>query len=330
MLKQQRLTLNTLLQGVWALLLSQYSSQQDIVFGITTSGRPSELVGVEEIVGLFINTLPLRIKVEPEMDLIFWLKQLQIDNLELLNHQHNSIGQIYQWAEFPSSLPLYESILVFENHPDSSEGFEHLEPIAFQGAYTKYPLCIMGFPRKTLMLKIVYDCQYFDQDSIKLILGHFLTLLRTISDNWQQSLTSLLNTLPRLEIPQVKLPVKSTGSTNYIAPKTDIEKSLAALLTQLLKREKIGIQDNFFELGVHSLVATQLLTRITKQFSIEIPLQTLFASPTIAQLALEIDRQTTKSEDEDLAKLLAEIEQLSDEQVEELLKRESNVKEEKI
>lgn len=328
LLKQQRLTFNTLLQGVWTLLLSQYSNQKDIVFGITTSGRPSELVGVEEIVGLFINTLPLRIKVESEMDLVFWLKQLQIDNLELLSHQHNSIGQIYQWAEFPSSLPLYESILVFENHPDSSERFE-LEPIAFQGAYTKYPLCIMVFPRKTLMLKIVYDCQYFDQDSIKLILGHFLTLLRTISDNWQQSLTSLLNTLPRLEIPQVKIPVKSTSSTNYIAPKTDIEKSLAALLTQLLKKEKIGTQDNFFELGVHSLVATQLLTRITKQFSVEIPLQTLFASPTIAQLALEIDRQTTKNDDENLAKLLAEIEQLSDEQVEELLKQESSIKEEK-
>lgn len=324
LLKQHRLTFNTLVQGLWALLLSHYSKKTDVVFGITVSGRPSELDGVEEIVGLFINTLPLRIKLDLEKSLDIWLKELQVDNLEILSYQHNSIGQIYQWSDFPSSLPLYESILVFENHPDSSDSFEKLESIDFQGAYTKYPLCIMVFPRKSLLFNIVYNSKQFDQENVKLILDHFLILLKSLSNNWGQTLASLLNSLSNLEIPKVKVPIKKQiKQVGYKEARTETEKVLAELLSQLLKTDQIGINDNLFELGVHSLVATQLITRITKHFSVEIALQTLFANPTIAQLALEIEqKQIITNADEDLAQLLAEIEGLSSDEAEELLRLE--------
>ena len=78
--REQKLTLNTLVQGAWALLLSRYSGEQDIVFGVTVSGRPAELSSVENMVGLFINTLPVRVKVPPTAQLLDWLQTLQRQN----------------------------------------------------------------------------------------------------------------------------------------------------------------------------------------------------------------------------------------------------------
>src|SRR5262249_41114100 len=75
--RSQKLTLNTVVQGVWAILLSRYSGGEDIVFGNVVSGRPADLTGVESMIGLFINTLPVRVDVSPEASLLPWLRQLQ-------------------------------------------------------------------------------------------------------------------------------------------------------------------------------------------------------------------------------------------------------------
>ena len=75
--QQQRITLNTIIQGVWSLILSRYSGQDDVLFGVTLSGRPAELPGVESMVGMFINTLPVRVQVKHEAPLANWLRDLQ-------------------------------------------------------------------------------------------------------------------------------------------------------------------------------------------------------------------------------------------------------------
>ncbi|MEE9492224.1 MAG: condensation domain-containing protein, partial [Gammaproteobacteria bacterium] len=115
--KQQQLTLNTLVQGAWALLLSKYSGEQDIVFGVTTAGRPTELIGVESMVGLFINTLPVRVKSAPDIRLPDWLKNLQTQNANLRQYDYTPLVEVQRWSDVPGGTPLFESIFAFENYP---------------------------------------------------------------------------------------------------------------------------------------------------------------------------------------------------------------------
>jgi natural product biosynthesis luciferase-like monooxygenase protein/amino acid adenylation domain-containing protein/non-ribosomal peptide synthase protein (TIGR01720 family) len=115
--RQQHLTLNTLVQGAWALILSRYSGQTDVVFGNVVAGRPPELTGVERMVGLFINTVPVRVQVHAEEEVGTWLLRLQEQQMEQRSHEHSSLVQVQGWCEMPREHALFESLLVFENYP---------------------------------------------------------------------------------------------------------------------------------------------------------------------------------------------------------------------
>ncbi|HET9712646.1 MAG TPA: condensation domain-containing protein, partial [Pyrinomonadaceae bacterium] len=97
--RQNRFTLSTLLYGAWAILLSRYSGERDVVFGVTSSGRPPDLRGSEAMVGLFINTLPLRVRVPSDQLLIPWLKELQKRLVELRQYEYSSLLQVQDWSE---------------------------------------------------------------------------------------------------------------------------------------------------------------------------------------------------------------------------------------
>jgi len=183
--RQHQLTINTIVQGAWALLLSRYSREQDVVFGITVSGRPANLPGVESMIGLFINTLPLRVRVEPEMPLIEWLKRLQEQQVELRQYEYSSLAEVQRWSEVGRGEPLFETIFVFENYPAG-------EAIKGNGAGLKvgnlksfeksnYPLAICAAPDRKLWLEIDYDNERFDVTTIKRMTEHLKTLLESFA-----------------------------------------------------------------------------------------------------------------------------------------------------
>jgi len=111
--RQNQLTLNTLVQGSWALLLSRYSGEEDVIFGATVSGRPPDLPGAETMVGLFINTLPVRVQIKPEATTLEWLKELQAKQAKLRQYEHSFLVDVQGWSDVPRDLPLFESLLVF-------------------------------------------------------------------------------------------------------------------------------------------------------------------------------------------------------------------------
>ncbi|WP_344977624.1 condensation domain-containing protein, partial [Salinactinospora qingdaonensis] len=115
--QQHRLTLNTLLQGCWALLLSRYTGTDDVVFGTVVSGRPAEVEGIERMVGLFINTLPLRVHVPNHSTSLDWLHNLQEQNMQMRQYEYSPLNQVQQWSELPANAPLFETLFVFENYP---------------------------------------------------------------------------------------------------------------------------------------------------------------------------------------------------------------------
>lgn len=198
--QRHRLTLNTLFQGAWALLLSRYSCQTQVVYGCGVSGRPVDLDGTESMVGVFINTLPVCVNVAPEQPLLLWLKQLQAQLSEMRQYEYSPLVEVQGWSQVPRGLPLFESIVVFENYPSAqanSPGEAELELLDFTGFYkTNYPLNVIGYPGLELKIGINYDRRRFESATITGILKHFEVLLQEMVAHPNLQLQNLLLLTP--------------------------------------------------------------------------------------------------------------------------------------
>jgi len=181
--RQHGLTLNTFLQGTWALLLSHYSGATDLVFGVVVAGRPPELRGVEQMIGLFINTVPLRVPVAFATPLLTWLAELQTLQAEVRQYEYSPLAQVQGWSDIPGGQPLFESIVVFENYPiiaDATQGTGMGLEIADVRSLeqTNYPLTLVAAPGPPLALRVSYDDRRFDSATIARLLGHAAMLLQ--------------------------------------------------------------------------------------------------------------------------------------------------------
>ena len=112
--RAQGVTLNTMLQAAWAVLLGRMTGRNDVVFGVTVAGRPPEIAGIESMVGLFINTLPLRVALPPGQPLSDLLRQMQDSQSRLIAHQHLGLAEIQGLAGLGE---LFDTLMVFENYP---------------------------------------------------------------------------------------------------------------------------------------------------------------------------------------------------------------------
>lgn len=177
--RRHQLTLNTVIQGAWALLLSRYSGQRDIIFGATVAGRPMELTGAESMVGLFINTLPVRVQIIPHIQVVHWLKHLQEQQAEAHQYNYSSLVQVQGCSEIPGGQPLFESLLVFENYPLEKQQRARLELRFVQSLeQTNYPLVLIVTPgENTLHIDLGYETARFSESAILRMLQHLSTLL---------------------------------------------------------------------------------------------------------------------------------------------------------
>jgi len=192
MSRQHRLTLNTLVQGAWALLLSRYSGDDDIVFGTTFSGRPLDLPGAETMIGLFINLLPVRAQVNPEELLIPWLSRLQDRLVGMQQWQFSPLVRIQEWSEVARRTALFETVLGFENSPVVNPGRGRYDDNPMAGIRTmertNYPLTLKAFPGSELGFEVLYDCVRFAKNTIVRLLDHLRTLLDSMATDPDQRL----------------------------------------------------------------------------------------------------------------------------------------------
>ncbi|WP_158839338.1 non-ribosomal peptide synthase/polyketide synthase [Saccharothrix deserti] len=158
------LTVNTLVQGAWALLLARMSGRRDVVFGSTVSGRPAELPGVESMVGMFINTVPTRVSVESEAEVVAWLRRLQEAQSESRQFEHVSLAQVQGWA----GTRLFDSLLAFENYPvdkDTPDGAPRVGEVDGLDT-TTFPLAVRAHVDDALHVELTYDPRLFDASTI--------------------------------------------------------------------------------------------------------------------------------------------------------------------
>jgi len=181
------ITLNTLFHGVWSILLSRYSGESDIVFGSIASGRSSALEQSDAIVGLFINTVPVRARVDADAPLFAWLRDLQRDNAEREVYSYSSLADVQRWSAVAGGTALFETILIFENYPvaESLAAAGHSVSVTDVTAFepNNYPMTFVVTPGESIGLKVMFDAGRFDRATIDRTLGHVSTILNGIADS---------------------------------------------------------------------------------------------------------------------------------------------------
>ncbi len=195
--RQQHLTLNTLFQAAWALLLHHYSGQLDVLFGTIVSGRPAALQGVERMIGLFINTVPVRVHVDPALAVLPWLHHIQETHSELRQFEYSPLVQVHNWSQLPRGEALFESLLIFENYPLTPQESLQDAPtrLTIQAAHTQeqttYPLSLYVVPGDPIAFKVLFDRRRFSQTTISRLLEHLQQLLATLVAHPAQSLATI-------------------------------------------------------------------------------------------------------------------------------------------
>ncbi|QKX03653.1 amino acid adenylation domain-containing protein [Aquimarina sp. TRL1] len=202
--KRYRLTPNTILQGVWAFLLSKYTGYTDVKFGVTVSGRPAEIGNPEQRVGLYINTLPLRTILGEKEHIVDWLETIQGNHTSCREYQYINLAKIQEFTGVKEDL--FDTLFVFENFPitDTSEGKDvHLTIDSVDGKeQTNYPITISITLNEELDVKFSYNTALLEDTVIEMIQGHFGTVLEQMLAAPNGALSSI-NVLTEKENAQI-------------------------------------------------------------------------------------------------------------------------------
>ncbi|EFE66254.1 amino acid adenylation domain-containing protein [Streptomyces viridosporus] len=195
------LTLNTVLQGVWGLLLSRLTGRDDVVFGGTVSGRPPELPGVEHMIGLFINTLPVRVTLDPTESLAGFLARLQKQQSGLMNHQQLSLTEVQSLSGWQEGVgELFDTLTVTENYPVDPSALAAEDPgdpdeLRVTGLVGEdanhYPMSLAAVPGPRLHLRLSYRPDLFSDETVRLMGGRLEALLRAVVEDPEQAVGRL-------------------------------------------------------------------------------------------------------------------------------------------
>ncbi|NNH72848.1 non-ribosomal peptide synthetase [Nocardia uniformis] len=185
-------TVNTAVQAAWGLLLSMLTGRTDVVFGGTVSGRPPQLGGVEEMIGLFINTLPVRVRLDPAERVAGLLTRMQTEQTRLLDHQHIGLAAIHQAVGMPE---LFDTLTVFESYPLDREALSQALDIAGMRILdvagtdaTPYPLNLMVIPQRgddgseSLCIAVKFMSDHLSEAAARQLLDRFVLLLEQLAD----------------------------------------------------------------------------------------------------------------------------------------------------
>ncbi len=184
--RRHQLTQGTLVAAAWALLLGHLSGEEDLVFGTVTSGRSAGLPGMERRVGLFINTLPLRLRAGLDAALLPWLRDVQARSAAALRHEHTPLVDVQAWSGVPPGRRLFDSILAFENYPVDAALHRGIGGLAVSGVHfverIDYPTAVVVTPGEGLGLQMIYDRRMFQPATVARRLEQLRRLLEGIAE----------------------------------------------------------------------------------------------------------------------------------------------------
>ena len=193
-----QLTINTFAQAAWALVLRRLSGDRDVLFGVTVAGRPVDMPQMQRTVGLFINSIALRVKM-PEDDqrcsVRQWLTGLLDSNMQLREYEYLPLVNIQEQSELPKGQPLFDSLFVFENAPVEVSVLDRAQSLNATSdsgrTHTNFPLTAVCYPGDDLGLHLSYDQRYFDEPTVERLLGEFKRLLLALVEGFHEDMADL-------------------------------------------------------------------------------------------------------------------------------------------
>jgi acyl carrier protein len=175
-------------QTAWALLLARMTGTADITFGDTVSGRTADIADPDGLVGVYINTLPQRVRVDEAQPATDLLRSVQRQQLDTLPYQHLGLTEIRSASEVPAGVPLFDSIVVFENYPRENPAFDlgGASRLVVREVIedTGYPLTLTILPRHpSIRLQLLYDPALFTDDTATTLQGRFEAVLESLVEH---------------------------------------------------------------------------------------------------------------------------------------------------
>jgi hypothetical protein len=297
--RSKGLTLNSLIQSAWGLVIAEASGERDVVFGITITHRPHDIRDIDRMVGIFINSLPKRVRIDPSMTVHEYIASVQQDQFIIKQHESVALPDIQKLSEIGGGKPIFETLLIFENflkHPSwkQAENFT-VQYFRYLG-WTNYPLAIEAMPpdgKNPMYFQVKYDMNYFADGDVRPLLDSLRNHLQALTKEPGKALKDILRPRQRTAYEPghpAEPPRFSSGQTVVDAT---FEK-LSTIWRSVLNRDVVDSDRTFFELGGHSLLLFQLQTRIFETFGVEIDIVDLFETPTLSGQAAMLRALTTQ------------------------------------
>lgn len=288
--RKHRLTINSLMQGLWMATLGSFFGRDDVAVGLTVSGRSSDFGGMERITGLFMNVLPLRKRVERSAILFDWLHELQIMQAEVRRFEHIDADQIQQWQETQREQALFDSLFVFGNFLKDELEKGGLRVEAFKGGFSStFPLTIRVNPAKTIGIDLRYQEAVVSSEAADWLMTTFVSVLNSIATKELKDGSLISDLLPAIpfaapQSEEVEAP-QEQPATSYVGPQNQVQFDLAKIWESILGTGMLDINESFFHLGGTSLRAIRLFHEVEQQFGKKLSPTTLIANPSIAKLS---------------------------------------------
>jgi len=245
--QEHNVTISTLLYAAWGILLQKYNNSDDVIFGTTVSGRSPEVKGIDRIVGLFINTLPLRIKATKETPLykLFQILGNHLQEQNAYGNEHSSLTEIKQLSGLSSDSNLFDSIIVIDNYPldnminekYSSNQLEISGYQTFEMTNFDITLQIMMLEAGEMPVDIHYNNELFETETIQRMANHYDIILRGIVSNPAQKIADV-PILSEHETRQI-LEEFNNPSIQWVVDKT-IHGVISSIFNEAIEQELIN------------------------------------------------------------------------------------------
>ncbi|MCV7442445.1 amino acid adenylation domain-containing protein [Mycobacterium paraense] len=295
--RSRHTTVSTVLQAAWAQLLMWLTGQRDVAFGAVVSGRPAEVPGADSMVGLFINTVPVRASIGSGTTAADLLDQLQGDHNRTLDHQHLALSEIHRAT---GHARLFDTVFVYENYPADAAALSGTDGLAITEIsnrdYYHYPLTVQALPGRELELHVQFRADVFDQADIEALIERFQDTLVAMTTDPARPLSSVEwhdegrharadrsgNHLPA---PAASGPENHHNGDGHHAPTSLVEQILTGIYTQVLGVDRVGVDESFFDLGGDSLAAMRATATINTALDANLEVTALFETPSVRRLS---------------------------------------------
>lgn len=311
-------TLATTLQAAYGLVLASLGMGGDVVFGNTVSGRNIALDGIDDVIGLCINTIPMRVSIEPHQNVVTWLQSVQRSKAMMTPHEWVGLADIQRALGLGRHDSLFEAALVIENYPmDASMASDTAAPLRVHGFGTEehvpFPLELMIIPERGIRLRLFHDAKYFGGRTPGALLNGLLNWMRSILVHWARegmagTVAALLESLgwpAPVECNTLSVAGTASGgstgsdqgrnSISTSGTESELTEQIARIWADLLEMDSCPMDVDFFDLGGQSLLILQMRNRLMEQLGVEVSVVDLLQYPTVTALSNFLRRENDDS-----------------------------------